>query len=252
MAKREQINTPKGVFKYCHLNRPDVKGAERFGGDPMYKVTIVLDKDGPGVEAFLARLDKLHHGALEAAVEAMDEANPKQKAAWKKKGVTEPTLNPFYDDEVDEDGEPTGRIEMRFKTHASFKDRKTGEVVNKTVPFVDGKGQIIPTKKRPLVFGGTIGRVAFSTGNVFIPKEADAYLGLYLNQIQITKLGEGGGGSAFGADEDSDFSADDLEEYEGNTKDEDDDDGADDGFGGGGSSGASQDSDDDYDDEIPF
>lgn len=251
MAKREQFVSPRGVFKYCHLNKPDVKGAERFGGAEQYKVTLLLEKDAPGVEAFLAKLEKLHQAALEAGVEAMDEATPKAKAAWKKKKISEPNLNPFYDDEVDEDGEPTGRIELRFKTHAAFTDKKTGEEVKKTVPFIDGKGKTIPWKKRPLVYGGTEGKIAFATSNVFIPKDADVYLGFYLNSVQLLKLSTGGDSNPFGEEEDSEVDSDELDEYEGNagggSKSKDDEDLDEDLDGDGGS-----DDDDEIDDEIPF
>ena len=110
---------------------------------------------------------------------------------------------------------------------------------------------MIPTKKRPLVYGGTTGRVAFATSNVFIPKDAAVYLGLYLNEIQITALSSGGGADPFGADADSDFNADDLEEYEGNVNDDDGAGGGDDGFGGGDDQDTGG-SDSVDDDEIPF
>ena len=241
---RDQLTTPKGPFKYCYVNAPDIKGAERFGGDPEFKVTQVIDEDDPKWPALKAKLDKLLDDAVEAGKEAMADANPKAKAAWKKKGITEPEVNAPYTEELDEEGEPTGRIELRFKTKAEFKDRKTGEMRKRTIPMRDGKGQIIPAKKRPLVYGGTIGRVAFATSAVFIPKDAAVFLGMYLNEIQISKLSEGGGADPFGADEDSDFDADELEEYEGNASGGDDlDDDLDDGQDDGGA---------DLDDEIPF
>lgn len=247
---RDQLVTPKAVFKYCYVNTPDTKGAERFGGDPKFKVTAVIEGDDPAWPALKAKLDARLVLAVEAGVEKMAEANPKAKASWKKRNITEPEVNEPYTDELDEDGNPTGRIELATKTGAEFTDRKTGKVIKRTVPFRDGRGQIIPTKKRPLVFGGTVGRVAFSTNPVFIPKDAAVYLGMYLNEIQISQLATAGSGEdPFGADEDSDFNADDLEEYEGNASDDDDDSG-DDGFGGGDDDGFGETKD--LDDEIPF
>ncbi|MCG7628371.1 hypothetical protein MHM88_11185 [Epibacterium sp. MM17-32] len=247
MAKRDQIVTPKGVFKFAHLNSPDHKGAERFGGDPMYKVTLVLDKEDAA--PLIKKLEPLLEAAREAGVEKMDEAPAKTKASWKKRKISEPEVNDFYDDELDEDGEPTGRVEFKFKTKAEFTDNKTGKTSKRTVPFRDGKGQIIPMKKRPLVYGGTIGKIAFATNPVFIPKDAAVFLGLYLNEIQISQLSTGGSTEdPFGADEDSDFDADDLEEYEGNVDDADDD-GDLDGDDGDDQDDGGQDLDDD---EIPF
>lgn len=253
MAKRKMMQTPKGVFKYTHVNKPDYRGAERFGGDPMYRTTFVIEKDAKGFDKFMQDMEELHQAAFREAQKAFDEAPAKTKAAWKKKNLTEPTLNDWFTDEVDEDGEPTGRIEMKLKTHSQFTDKETGKVTKKTVPFYDGRGQIIPTKKRPLVYAGSEGRVKFTTAPQFIPKDADCYLGLYLSSLQITALGSGGD-TGFDADEESDFSVDDLEEIEANADDDDPEDGdlGDDGDLGSGNNPPDDDDDDDLDDEIPF
>lgn len=233
--KKEQFYTPVCVFKYCHLNKPDT----RYKEEGEYSVTVAMDKDDAETQAFIEQIEALVSKQEEAAEAGWENASPKQKAAWKKKKITEPTIMPFYEDELDEEGEPTGRILFKFKTKATFE--KDGKTIRKTVTLVDGLGQVIPTKKRPLVYAGTEGRVAFTVGYAFIAKDAEAFMSFYLNQVQIAKLATGGGGqSAFGAVEGSDFSADDLDEY--NPSDEDDvDDDADDG-----------DDDDDLDDEIPF
>lgn len=236
---REQFFTPIGVFKYCHLNKPDT----RYKEEGEFSVHVLLDKDDPEVQKLMKQLDRRYEACADAAREAFDEANGQQKAKWKKKGLTEPTLNPWYEEEYDDEGDPTGNIIIKAKTKAVFQDRKTGKMVNKTVKLVDGRGQVIPAKKRPLVYGGTMGRIAFGVGNTFIPKDADCYMSFYLNEVQITKLVSGGASSsAFGAVEDSDFDSDELEEYEGNAND-DADDQADDQVDG---------DDIDLDDEIPF
>lgn len=235
--KKEQFFTPIGVFKYAHLNKPDT----RYKEDGEFSVTVALDKDDEATAAFIKQIDKLTAQQQEAADEGWENASPKQKAAWKKKGIEEPTLMPAYEDELDEDGDPTGRVLFKFKTKASFTN-KEGKTVKKVVTLVDGRGQVIPSKKRPLVYAGTEGRVAFSVGAAFIAKDAECFLSFYLNQVQITKLATGGGGtSAFGAVEGSDFSADDLDDYDPREDDEDDD--ATDGDDG---------DDDDLDDDIPF
>jgi hypothetical protein len=236
MAKREQLFTPIGVFKYCHLNKPDT----RYKEEGEFSVNVLLDKEDPAVKKLMKDLDRKAKLAAEEAQEKFDEANGQQKAKWKKKGITEPTINPWYEEEYDDEGDPTGNIILKMKTKAQFQDRKSGRMIDKVVKLVDGRGQVIPAKKRPLVYGGTMGRVAFAVGNVFIPKDADCYLSFYLNEVQITKLVSAGSGtSSFGAVEDSDFDADELEEYEGNAADDDvnDDD---------------QDDSNDDDDEIPF
>lgn len=238
MAKRKQLITPVAPAKYTHLNKPDTK----WKAEGEFSVSLVMDPDEPEVKALTKELDALAQAALEAGQEQFDEAKGKTLADWKKRGITEPTLNLPYEDEYDEEGEPTGNIVMRFKTGASFKDRKTGKQVDKIVPFIDGQGVMIPRAKRPLVYGGSELRVAFTTGNVFIPKDAAVFLGMYLNQVQIVSLQTGGGASAFGAVEGSDFSEADLEEYEGNAS-----------ASGSKDNNDEADLDDDLeDDEIPF
>lgn len=235
--KKEQFFTPIGVFKYAHLNKPDT----RYKEEGEYSVTVALDKDDKATTAFIKQIEALVEKQEEAAEAGFENASPKQKAAWKKKGITEPVIMPFFDDELDEEGDPTGRVLFKFKTKATFE--KDGKTMKKTVTLVDGKGQVIPYKKRPLVYAGTEGRIAFTVGFSFIAKDAEAYMSFYLNQAQITQLASGGGGtSAFGAVEGSDFSADDLDEYNPSDDDGDDDSGAAD-------DGAVDDIDDD---EIPF
>lgn len=237
--KKEQFYTPVAPFKYAHVNKPDFGTDQYPKPDGELSVTVALDKDEPEVKAFIAKMEKLMPELEAKAKEGFANASPKVKAGWKKKGITEPTIMPFYQEEYDDNGDTTGRITIKFKTKASFED-KDGNTIKKTVPLIDGFGQVIPFKKRPLVYAGTTGRVAFVVGYAFIPKDAEAFMSFYLNQVQIAKLATAGAArSAFGALEGSDFSADDLDEY--NPKDDDaDDDDQDDG------------DDDDLDDEIPF
>lgn len=241
--KKKQFHTPIGVFKYCHLNKPDT----RYKEEGEFAVTVAFEKDDPDTQAFIAQLEALVPEQEEHAAEAFANASAKQKAQWKnpKKGdpITEPTIMPFYEDEYDEEGDPTGRVLFKFKTKASFQDRKTGETRKKVVKLSDGRGQVIPTKKRPLVYAGTEGRVAFGTGISFIAAGADSYLSFYLNEVQITNLVSGGGGSSsFGAVEGSGFSSEDLDEYDPSGESEGGSEGEGQGSGGG----------EDLDDELPF
>jgi hypothetical protein len=236
MARKQQYFTPIAVFKYCHLNKPDT----RYKAEGEYSVNVLLDKDDPAVQNFLEKIEAQVADQQRDAEEAFSSASPKQKAKWKKDGITAPIIVDFYEDELTEEGEPTGNIIMKFKTKASFTDRKTGETVKKVVKLSDPKGQVIPHKKRPLVYAGTTGRVAFVIGYSFIAENAKSFMSFYLNEAQIVDLVSGGGGSsAFGAVEGGgNFDVDDLDEYD---ADEDADD-----------SDADDDGDDLDDDEIPF
>lgn len=241
MANKSET-TPVGTFKYVHLNKPDT----RYKEEGEYSVNVVLDRDEPAVKALLKKLDKLHAAAVEAAEEKFEELPAKTLAKLKQKNITEVDVNPFYEEDYDENDQPTGSVVLKFKTKASFKDKKTGAMVEKVVTLVDGKGQVIPKNKRPLVYAGTTGRVQFAAVAYFIPASATAGLSFYLNKVQIKDLVTSGkGASGFDELEDSDFDADDLEEYEATEKDSDDD--LDDDLGS-----DQDDSTDDLDDEIPF
>ena len=245
------MQTPVGVFKFCHLNKPDTK----FNADGEFNVSVVMDADEPAVKAMVAKLTKEHAKAVEAAEEAWAEISVPNKKKLAAKGIKGVIPLPFYEEEYDENDQPTGNIIMRFKTKAQFKDRNTGKMTQKVVPFVDGKGQTIPTKKRPLVYGGTTGRVDFTTSSYFIAAQGTAGLSLYLNKVQIATLVSSGGGG-FDEIEGSGFSADDLEEYEGNGSGGGSGGGLDDDLDGdlGDVDGGDQDTGgpSDFDDEIPF
>jgi hypothetical protein len=218
--KKTQYATPFGVFKYCHLNKPDT----RYKKEGEFSVNVAFDKDDPKLIAFMEQIEAVIPALEETANEEFESAGPKAKAKWKQKKITEPTIMPFYEDEIDAEGDPTGRVIFKFKTKATFED-KTGKTIQKVVKLVDSKGEVIPLKKRPLVYAGTIGRVAFTVGTSFIAEEAKAYLSFYLNEVQLRKLvtaGAGGGSSAFEVDEEGEVDGDELDEYEGSTGGADD------------------------------
>lgn len=237
--------TPKGVFRFTHLNKPDTK----FKAEGEYHLTVAFDKDDPKVQALIEKMDAEHEAALKKAQEAWEDVKPAIKKKLKAKKITEPVLMPYYVDEEDDDG-PTGNILIRFKTKTQFTSKKTGKTVKKVVPFYDGRGEVIPDKKRPLVYGGTVGAVDFKMVPTFIPAQGEAYLSLYLNSIRILQLvTSGSAGGGWDDDEESDFSADDLDEYDAGDDDEDIDDDLD---GDLDDDDVNDSDDDDLDDEIPF
>lgn len=243
--------TPVGVFKFCHLNKPDTK----FNAAGEFNVSVVLDGEDAAVKRMLATLEKAHAKAVAAGEEGWAEIPAATKRKMAAKGVKELTALPFYEDEYDENDQPTGNIIMRFKTKAAFEDRKTGVMTEKVIPFIDGKGQVIPNNKRPLVYGGTTGRVDFTDRPYFIPAQGTCGLSMYLNKVQIAKLVSSGGGG-FDALDDSDFDGSELEErtdtgggQRGGSDDSLDDD-LDGDLGGNDQDGAGD--DDDLDSEIPF
>lgn len=242
------MKSPRGVFRFTHLNKPDTK----FDADGVYTVKVAFDKDDPRVQKFIEKIDELHAEAGEEMQKAWDEMKPAAKKKLATKKITEPTLMPCYEDELDDDGDPTGKVLMNFKTKAQFISKKTGKTIQKVIPFFDAKGQMIPDKKRPLVYGGTVGQVDFNTRSAFIPAQGEGYLSFYLNNVRILQLVTNGGGD-WDEDEDYGFDGNSLQDRPdagGNSggDSEDDGDGYDDDLGDGDTGGSG----DDYDDEIPF
>lgn len=235
--KQKQHYTEVGPFKFCHLNKPDTMYKE----EGEFNVTQVFEADSEEFAALKAVFRDAMKQSKEEAEEKFAAAGGKTKAKWKADGITAPQQKMPWAEDYDDEGDPTGEVLVRFKTKATFKT-KDGTEQQKTVKLVDGFGEVIPANKRPLVYGGTVGRVAFTVRPYFIPASASYGLTLYLNEVQIVKLvtGKGGSGSSFGAVEGSGFSADDLEEWEEKAKSDDDGDDVDTG-------------DNDLDDnEIPF
>lgn len=236
--KKEQFYTPVAPFKYAHVNKPDYGTDDYPKPEGELSVTLAFDKDSADYKNFMKQMEPHIAEQRRVAEEGFASAPPKTKAVYKQKNITGPAVMPFCSEEYDADGDPTGRVLLKVKTKATFTN-KEGEVVKKVVPMVDGLGEIIPFKKRPLVYAGTTGRVAFVLGFSYIPATAETYMSAYLNQVQIAKLATAGGGaSAFGAIEGSGFSADDLDEYDPD--------------GDNSTGGGDVDDSDDIDDEIPF
>lgn len=185
-AKRPSFTTPKGTFKFPRLNEPDTK----FNSAGEFSVKLVLSKDE--AQPLIDKLKPLHDAANKAgkdAFKAMDAAAKKKAEKAGKKY----TLNGFYTEEVDEDGEETGNIEFNFKRTASGTVKKTGKAWSvKSIPMFDAKGKVI--KVNP--WGGTVGKVSFSVSEYFIPGTLAAGIKLGLEGVQILELVEGGQKSA--------------------------------------------------------
>lgn len=100
---------------------------------------------------------------------------------------------------------------------AFSKDDETGEVSFKVQSkyqpkYYDAQGQVIPPAKLPRVSGGSELKAA-GILNIYSVSGTNG-VGLLLDRVQICKVVEGfsGDGEGFDADEDGDFSVDDVDE----------------------------------------
>ena len=171
MAKAPRLTSPKGIGKYVWLNKPSTK----FKPEGEYTVSLAIDPENAA--AFTAEIDKLMEEAFAAAV-----ADPANKKIAKKLGKGYP-----YKMEIDDEGEETGRIEFKFKKAASYKDKKTDEVVHTVVGFFDIKGKKIVDP--PKVFSGSILKVNCNVSPRVV--QSTLYITLYINGVQVLQLSSG-------------------------------------------------------------
>jgi hypothetical protein len=191
--------TPKGIFKYPNLIKPDYGTNEFPKKNGEYNVRLVLD--GKAAQELIAKLEP----EMEKAIAEAEEKFAQLPVATRKrlKGVTP---NPYYTEVFDkETEEPTGQYEFRFKTTASGVDKK-GERWYRTVPIFDAKGKPVKLKE---IWSGTVGKVAYSVLPYFVAGSGAAGISLYLEAVQIIELNAGGGRSAseFGFSEEEGFEA---------------------------------------------
>lgn len=200
-----KIVTPRGTALWPHLSTPDT----RFNEAGEYKVTLVVAE--AAAQKFIAGLDKL-------ADEAFEDAKSKCKPAKIKTLLKHVP----YEMECDEEGNETGNVLIKFKSKASYENKK-GETVSMKPTLVDGKGKVI-TKKLNIGNGSEI-VINCSPKGFYLAATNQAGVTLYLNGVQILKLVEYGASAesmGFTAQEDG-FDADDVAEATGEAPIEDDD-----------------------------
>lgn len=117
--------SPAGIAKFPKLNVPDTK----FNDDGVYQTQLLLEPE----EA----------APLIEAIDAIYEENVQYWAEEKGKAVKaiKKADKPYKEETDHETGEPTGKIEFRFKRPAKVKSRKTGIVTEKSVLLVDRYGK---------------------------------------------------------------------------------------------------------------
>jgi hypothetical protein len=208
--KAIRYTTPKGIFVYPYLVKPDFGQGQFANSKGIFKVNLRLTEEE--AKPLLAILQPIYDQAIEDGKQKF--AGLKVEARKKLKSLTE---TPLFDVEYDQTTEePTGNIVFKFSTAASGVNEK-GEAWTRTINLFDAKGKPF---KPSMVGAGTIGKVSFEVSPYFIPATGVAGIKLYLIAAQIIELSEGGsGGSAssygFGAeegyeaDDDSDDDSDD-------------------------------------------
>lgn len=112
------FTTPVGVANYPYISKPDTQ----FDAEGVYKVTLAVPEDEakPVIE--------LINAELLAGVKALKESKPKTKF----KSAPLP-----YAKELDDDGNETGNVLIKFKSKAAYKpsvfDAKNNPMINHNI-----------------------------------------------------------------------------------------------------------------------
>jgi len=227
MAKT--LTSLPSIAHYPHLNKPDT----RFDADGTYHVKLRMDTDEPEVAEFIEWIDAEHEKAKQTFIEKLmnDEKKPLTKAAATKK--TKDGDKPYVYEE-DEDGEPTNMVLVNFKMKAHVKSKKTGKEFDLEPKFFDASGTVLKGKRKPLVYGGSTIKVAYTPqhwGSI----KLGASIRFQMEAVQIINLVTGGGSDnaddyGFGA-ESGGYVAPEADSMPESTHADDDDDDDDDGTG---------------------
>jgi len=201
--KIPQHISPKGVFMYPKLTKPDTK----FKAEGEFSVKLSVP---------LAEARDLMKMADEAAAESL--ANAKENAGSPAKANKWETKYLPYEVEEDEDGNETGNVIFKFNSKASGVTKDGKPWKRKGVSLVDAAGKPM---RNVDVWGGTIGYIAFKLIPYAPTAQVGASVKFQLDAAQIIKLVQGGerDGASFGFAAEEGFSVEDLPDEE---EDEDD------------------------------
>ena len=166
-AKLPRITTPRGVAVYPWLSKADTQ----FDTDGVFKTSLRLDPNGDAVTSLL-------NGIMNVAKE--------HKAELKLTPAKLKVYHMPFENEVDDDGDETGMVILKFKTKATLPDGKA-----KNLTMFDGGGEKFTGGS---VWGGSEIKVNFSPAGY--QKGKNVGVCLYLNAVQVLKLVTGGGGDA--------------------------------------------------------
>jgi hypothetical protein len=187
MVKSERQLTGRVVAYYPHLNKPD----DRYNPDkPEYKISIIYENE-EAASSMLELIKEAQAQAVEAAVaQAADEAKKKGKKFNEERFRASLKLAQLpIKEELDEDGDPTGRIIVGpFKMRAKGSTRD-GREWERQCPVFDGAGKPIDTEKVS-IWGGSIVNVCFYI-DTFYTAGLGAGVSLKLEAVQVLELRSG-------------------------------------------------------------
>lgn len=177
------VVSPEGIAIYPHLTQPDTK----FNAMGEYKVSLSVDKSEAAPLI----------GNIEAAMERAKKMVPKGKR---------PKLaEPPYFDELDDEGQETGRVVFKFKMKAKI-NTKDGRTIEMKPKLFDASGTLMGDVDS--IWGGSKLRISADLVPYYVATTG-AGVSARLKAVQIIDLKTGGGAdaSSFGFEATEGYSA---------------------------------------------
>lgn len=171
-----RLVSPFGIASWPALNTPD-----EYEGKKSWKVDLLLE---PGAETdnFIEQLDAEYKSSVDAAKADID-ANPTDGSGRKRK--VEAANPPFWPEVDRETNEETGRMVVRFRSSAEYKDRRTGEMKPIRLPLVDG----LKAPMTETIGGGSLIRIVTDLFPYYINGKAG--MSCRLAVVQVKELCNG-------------------------------------------------------------
>jgi hypothetical protein len=203
MSDIKNIVSPKGIAVFPRLNKPDTK----FVAVGEYSVKLKMNSTDEAVQAFLATIEEARQASKPWAEKSLQESLTQAKDAAKKGALKKKIESLDLADSpvkpvLDEDGNETDFVEVRFKCKAEFVG-KDGATVKVRPALRDAmKAEINPEKVT--VGGGSTIKVAAAMYPYYNAKDNVSGVTFRLRAVQVLKLSAGGGGDFGFGEEDGD------------------------------------------------
>jgi len=164
------VVTPAGTAIYPHLTQPDTK----FNAMGEYKVSLAIDE-------------------VEAAplIESIEQAT-KQAEKLIPQGKRPKMAEPPYFNELDDQGQETGRVVFKFKMKAKI-NTKDGRTIEMSPKLFDAQGTLVNDVDS--IWGGSTLRVSADLVPYYVATTG-AGVSARLKAVQIIELKTGGGSNA--------------------------------------------------------
>jgi len=180
-----RVVSPFGVASWPALNTPD-----EYEGKKSWKVDLIFDPD-PEVDAMLEQLEAAYQESIEGAKAEAEEAGLDARGRARE---VEPNDRPWWDEVDKETGAKSGRIVVRFRSKAEYKDKRSGEMRPIRLEVVDAFKR--PVKEQ--VGGGSILRVITDLNPYYFNGKAGISLRLAAVQVKELRAGYANVSDGFG------------------------------------------------------